>query len=89
MGATAIEDELQDDVKSTIETMRLSGMSFFILTGDKKETAVTIGRSCGLIDEKMKIMSIPEYHPDKDHEWRTNLLLLKEDKSDKVFLLNA
>jgi P-type E1-E2 ATPase len=50
VGATAIEDELQDEVKETIKSMKLSGMTFFILTGDKRETAVSIGRSCGLID---------------------------------------
>ena len=36
MGATAIEDELQDDVVQTITDMRLAGMTFFILTGDKR-----------------------------------------------------
>lgn len=49
VGATAIEDRLQDDVVNTIRTMRLAGMSFYILTGDKKQTAINIGRSCGLI----------------------------------------
>lgn len=89
VGATAIEDELQDEVKETIESMRLSGMNFFILTGDKKETAVTIGRSCGLIDKDMEIVNIPDYTPQKDREWRMNMLVLKEDKKEKVFLLNA
>ena len=36
VGATAIEDELQDEVCETIQAMRLSGMMFFILTGDKQ-----------------------------------------------------
>lgn len=36
VGATAIEDELQDDVIQTITDMRLAGMTFFILTGDKR-----------------------------------------------------
>jgi len=35
----------------TIRDMRLAGMHFFILTGDKRETAISIGRSCGLIDK--------------------------------------
>lgn len=49
VGATAIEDRLQDDVVNTIRTMRQAGMKFFILTGDKKQTAINIGRSCGLV----------------------------------------
>ena len=58
VGATAIEDELQDEVKETIETMRLNGMTFFILTGDKRETAISIGRSCGLVDPGMQLLDI-------------------------------
>lgn len=61
MGATAIEDELQDDVIGTIRDMRLAGMSFFILTGDKRETAINIGRSCGLIDRNAELVDIPMY----------------------------
>jgi P-type E1-E2 ATPase len=61
VGATAIEDELQDDVRDTIRDMRLSGMNFFILTGDKRETAINIGRSCGLIDPKAELVDIPMY----------------------------
>lgn len=89
MGATAIEDELQDEVKETIQTMRLSGMMFYILTGDKQETAETIGRSCGLIDEGFTTVHIPEYDEDRDHEWRTNFLNITRNKEAKVFMLNA
>ena len=48
-------------MKETIQAMRLSGMMFYILTGDKRETAETIGRSCGLIDSGMRTINIPEY----------------------------
>jgi len=41
--------------------MKLSGMTFFILTGDKRETAISIGRSCGLIDEGAQLVDIEEY----------------------------
>jgi P-type E1-E2 ATPase len=40
--------------------MRRAGIKFFILTGDKKQTAVSIGRSCGLIEPEAKIFSYPE-----------------------------
>lgn len=36
LGATAIEDQLQDKVVETITNMREAGMEFFILTGDKR-----------------------------------------------------
>lgn len=52
VGSTAIEDRLQDGVPETITFMREAGMKVWMLTGDKIETAVTIGHSSGLLDEK-------------------------------------
>lgn len=49
IGATAIEDQLQDNVKITIERLRSAGVKVWMLTGDKKETAINIGISCGLL----------------------------------------
>ena len=60
VGGTAVEDKLQDDVSTTIRTMKEAGLKFFILTGDKKQTAVNIGRSCGLISQSARIVSYPE-----------------------------
>lgn len=36
IGATAIEDKLQDNVKITIERLRSAGIKVWMLTGDKK-----------------------------------------------------
>ena len=52
VGSTAIEDRLQDGVHETISFMRSAGMKVWMLTGDKIETAVTIGHSSGLLDEE-------------------------------------
>ncbi|VDO03931.1 unnamed protein product [Rodentolepis nana] len=49
VGATAIEDKLQDDVPQTIANMLSAGILVWVLTGDKQETAVNIGLSCRLI----------------------------------------
>jgi len=46
IGATAIEDKLQDDVADTLETIRMAGIKVWVLTGDKKETAINISHSC-------------------------------------------
>ena len=50
-GATAIEDLLQKGVPATIERLRRAHIKIWVLTGDKRETAINIGRSCGLIKE--------------------------------------
>lgn len=51
MGATAIEDKLQSEVKETIQELKKSNIKVWMLTGDKKETAISIGFSCGLISK--------------------------------------
>jgi len=53
LGATAIEDRLQDGVPETIMNLHAAGMNVWVLTGDKVETAINIGRSCRLITDEM------------------------------------
>ncbi|CAG8499167.1 10682_t:CDS:2 [Funneliformis mosseae] len=50
-GATAIEDKLQDGVPETIDNLRRAGIRVWMLTGDKRETAINIGYSCSLIKD--------------------------------------
>ncbi|KAF3804416.1 putative phospholipid-transporting ATPase DNF3 [Colletotrichum gloeosporioides] len=47
-GATAIEDRLQEGVPETIEKLRRAEIKVWMLTGDKRETAINIGHSAGL-----------------------------------------
>lgn len=49
LGATAIEDKLQEGVAESIEKIRRAGIKMWMLTGDKRETAINIGYSCRLI----------------------------------------
>ncbi|KAF9984281.1 hypothetical protein BGZ75_004135 [Mortierella antarctica] len=50
-GATAIEDKLQAGVPETIDKLRRAGIRLWMLTGDKRETAINIGYSCRLIKD--------------------------------------
>ncbi|PHH76107.1 hypothetical protein CDD83_4319 [Cordyceps sp. RAO-2017] len=47
-GATAIEDKLQEGVAETIDKLRRAGIKVWMLTGDKRETAINIGHSARL-----------------------------------------
>eukprot|EP00826_Nyctotherus_ovalis_P006799 TRINITY_DN1164_c0_g3_i1.p1 TRINITY_DN1164_c0_g3~~TRINITY_DN1164_c0_g3_i1.p1 ORF type:complete len:544 (+),score=128.09 TRINITY_DN1164_c0_g3_i1:117-1748(+) len=49
LGATAIEDKLQENVGETIEFAKRAGIRFWVLTGDKMETAVNIAFSSRLL----------------------------------------
>jgi phospholipid-transporting ATPase len=56
LGATAIEDKLQEGVPDAIHTLQLAGIKVWVLTGDRQETAINIGMSCRLITESMNLV---------------------------------
>lgn len=60
LGATAIEDKLQDDVPETIHTLQEAGIKIWVLTGDRQETAINIGMSCKLLAEDMNLLIVNE-----------------------------
>ncbi|KAL2337339.1 hypothetical protein Fmac_011785 [Flemingia macrophylla] len=53
LGASAIEDKLQQGVPESIESLRIAGIKVWVLTGDKQETAISIGYSSKLLTSKM------------------------------------
>jgi len=48
-GATAIEDKLQEYVPETIRFILAAGIQFWVLTGDKRETAKNVAQLAGLV----------------------------------------
>ena len=89
LGATAIEDKLQDEVKETIMELKKAGIKVWMLTGDKKETAVSIGYSCGLIGEGCEKITL-----DCEPEHAENLInnvtsMLEIVKADKVTIVSG
>ncbi|MEE6478771.1 hypothetical protein FKM82_011992 [Ascaphus truei] len=58
IGATGIEDRLQDGVPDTIAALREAGINIWVLTGDKQETAINIAYSCQLLDQSDTVFTI-------------------------------
>ncbi|KAG6952375.1 hypothetical protein JG687_00013078 [Phytophthora cactorum] len=58
LGATGVEDLLQDGVRECISQLSLGGINIWMLTGDKDETAISVAHMCGLIGPKSKIVII-------------------------------
>jgi P-type E1-E2 ATPase len=46
VGSSAIEDKLQEGVAQTIDNIMRANIRIWVLTGDKQETAIEIGKSC-------------------------------------------
>ncbi|KAF9149053.1 hypothetical protein BG015_009164 [Linnemannia schmuckeri] len=55
LGATAIEDKLQEGVPDSIAALREAGIKVWVLTGDKLETAINIGFASRLLEKDMKL----------------------------------
>lgn len=89
VGATAIEDKLQDKVPETIAALKEAGIKVWVLTGDKIETAVNIGYSCKLLSNEMiNLQVIAKTTPEvKDELQIAKRELAISDKKTKHALL--
>lgn len=54
VGATGIEDKLQEYVPLTVKLMLEAGIKVWVLTGDKLETAINIATACNLLGATME-----------------------------------
>ncbi|KAG8012736.1 Phospholipid-transporting ATPase ID [Nibea albiflora] len=62
LGATAIEDKLQEGVPETIACLSLADIKIWVLTGDKLETAMNIGYSCNMLRDDMNEVFVISSH---------------------------
>lgn len=58
IGATGIEDRLQENVPETIASLLSAGIVIWVLTGDKTETAINIAFSAKLFHSQMEILKL-------------------------------
>jgi len=60
LGATAVEDKLQEGVPEAIDSLIKAGIKVWVLTGDKVETAINIALSCRLFTDSMSLVELRE-----------------------------
>ncbi|KAL4971754.1 hypothetical protein BDW66DRAFT_17640 [Aspergillus desertorum] len=82
LGATAIEDRLQDGVPDTIHTLQTAGIKIWVLTGDRQETAINIGMSCKLISEDMTLLIVNEDNAEATRDNLTKKLQAVQSQSE-------
>lgn len=83
LGCTAIEDRLQDDVPQTIADLRTAGVKVWVLTGDKMDTAINIGKSARLISQEMKLIKLKENKEISDDEEKKQIIELLQQKKQE------
>uniref|UniRef100_H3CMT3 Phospholipid-transporting ATPase n=1 Tax=Tetraodon nigroviridis TaxID=99883 RepID=H3CMT3_TETNG len=81
LGATGVEDKLQDKVQETIEALRLAGIKVWVLTGDKHETAVSVSLSCGHFHRTMNILELVQQRSDNECAEQLRILARRNDLS--------
>lgn len=57
-GTTGILDRLQEEVPETIEALQRAGIKVWVLTGDKKETAINIAYACKLLRPDDELLTV-------------------------------
>ncbi|XP_053166189.1 phospholipid-transporting ATPase IH isoform X2 [Hemicordylus capensis] len=58
LGATAVEDQLQEKAADTIEALQKAGIKVWVLTGDKMETAAATCYACKLFRRNTQILEL-------------------------------
>jgi phospholipid-transporting ATPase len=102
LGCSGIKDELQGNVKDTIDFFLNTGMLIFILTGDKTETAINVGYQSGVLGENTVQIRIKDCQSKKHflsklrialkymkrHHFRKKFALIIDAKSLDIALNN-
>lgn len=60
LGIASMEDPLRPEVAEAIYQAKLAGIRTIMVTGDHKETAISIARSCGILSGNGKVMTEKE-----------------------------
>ena len=70
LGVSAVEDRLQDEVPQVIADLSKAGIILWMLTGDKQETAISIGTSCNLLTRNTKTLFLSGIPNEDEFEFR-------------------
>ncbi|KAL7719530.1 Phospholipid-transporting ATPase [Entamoeba marina] len=90
LGATAIEDQLQEGVPETVQALREAGMKVWVITGDKMETAISVGFSCKLFTTDHELIKFNcQTETEFDEKLKTAIEYCKTVKQPLGIIINA
>lgn len=87
LGISGVEDKLQDDVMTTVESMRNAGIKVWMLTGDKVETAKCIAISTGIKTINQRIFELRDSLDEL--QLRNKLIEFSQQRGDTVLLIDG
>ncbi|GBP07079.1 Probable phospholipid-transporting ATPase VD [Eumeta japonica] len=74
LGATGVEDRLQEAVPQTVRALLDAGIVVWVLTGDKPETAINIAYSAALFSQGDKLLQLMSYNKEQAESTIKNYL---------------
>ncbi|KAF7929766.1 hypothetical protein BELL_0037g00080 [Botrytis elliptica] len=73
-GATAIEDKLQKGVPETVDKLRRANIKIWMLTGDKRETAINIAHSARIAKHYSEVVILDRTTGEVEQRMATTLI---------------
>ena len=89
VGVSAIEDRLQPHIKDAIKWLRAAGISLWVLTGDKLETAIEIGKTSAVILPQSDMLIVSNENDDEIEKQIEKYALQFETFHEPVLILTA
>jgi len=88
-GCTAVEDQIQDGVLDVVKDLKKAKIKVMMLTGDKMETAVTIGELSGIItaEKVFEIERVSDKVPSLEEQYERVHYDLRNAGSEKSCLV--
>lgn len=86
MGATALEDKLQDDVKGVLNDFIEADINVWMLTGDQLDTAESIGYSCRLFNDDTEVFKLRDGYKNESVKEILKKFLEEMEKTEENIL---
>lgn len=85
-GATAIEDKLQKGVPETIDKLQRANIKIWMLTGDKRETAINIAHSARICKPYSQVVVLDQVDGDVEQQIASTLVQVSKDSHTVVVI---
>ncbi|SPO04259.1 related to ATPases [Cephalotrichum gorgonifer] len=89
VGASAIEDKLQEGVPDTIDRLRRANIHIWMLTGDKRETAINIAHSARICQPGSDLYIIDSTKGSLDSQLQTVLEDIQSESVHSVVVIDG
>lgn len=87
IGVSAVEDKLQEGVEETLDKLRQANIKLWVLTGDKRETAINVGYASNLLRSNSTLLVLD--WQDSGGEKQLTAMMDRNWHEQREYLTNA